>query len=277
MRISASAFVIAPALIAALSAPLFAADKLTLDDRVELVRGLMAEYGKSKVLIPRSKKNLTMETDGRYDKQEWASIAKDSGPAARVGDMVQVTKVDLGADRIVLQLNGGFRGGRHWYDSVQVGMGPSGNPNTAPISNAGNNDINSPGGVTIELLFHKPLEPIKAQAVKKMLAGVIDFDPHSATELYADTLPAPVQAAIREKRVLEGMTREQVIMAMGKSTNRSRETNKDGLEVEDWVYGAPPGKITFVTFNGNKVIKVKEEYAGLGTESASQTPVIIHQ
>ena len=38
--------------------------------------------------------------------------------------------------------------------------------------------------------------------------------------------------------------------------------------MEDWVYGTPPGRITFVTFNGDKVIKVKESYAGLGTEVA---------
>jgi hypothetical protein len=40
------------------------------------------------------------------------------------------------------------------------------------------------------------------------------------------------------------------------------------------VYGTPPGKITFVTFNGNKVIKVKEAFAGLGTEATgpAQTP-----
>jgi hypothetical protein len=54
---------------------------------------------------------------------------------------------------------------------------------------------------------------------------------------------------------------------MGHPTHKSRET-KDGLETEDWVYGTPPGKITFVTFNGNKVIKVKEAFAGLGSEAA---------
>ena len=37
-----------------------------------------------------------------------------------------------------------------------------------------------------------------------------------------------------------------------------------GLELEDWVYGQPPGKITFVTFDGDKVVKIKEAYAGLG-------------
>jgi hypothetical protein len=41
----------------------------------------------------------------------------------------------------------------------------------------------------------------------------------------------------------------------------------DGLETEDWIYGYPPGKITFVTFANSKVIKVKDSYAGLGGQT----------
>jgi hypothetical protein len=63
------------------------------------------------------------------------------------------------------------------------------------------------------------------------------------------------------------MNREQVVMALGRPAHKSRET-KDGIEEEDWVYGTPPGRITFVTFSGDKVIKVKESYAGLGTQVA---------
>ena len=66
-----------------------------------------------------------------------------------------------------------------------------------------------------------------------------------------------------------GMNREQVVLAMGRPAHKSRET-KDGVEQEDWVFGTPPGKITFVTFGGEKVVKVKEEYAGLGSEVADQ-------
>jgi hypothetical protein len=115
------------------------------------------------------------------------------------------------------------------------------------------------------VLFHKPLEPVKAAAVKKMLAAVLDFDPHSATDLFSDTLPPETKKAITEKRAIVGMTRDQVVLAMGRAAHKSRET-KDGLDTEDWVYGAAPGKITFVTFSGDKVIKVKEMYAGLGTD-----------
>ena len=260
---TAAVFSVLCILVSGAAPVLKAADKLTFEDRIEITRGLMAEYGKAKVLIPRSKKDLEFNTDGTYDKTEWAAIAKESGPAARVGDLIQVTKVDIGSDRIVLQLNGGFKGGRHWYQGVQIGMGPTNNPNMAPIATG---DANAPGGTTIELLFHKPLEPIKATEVKKMLASVLDFDPHSATEMFVDTLPPETKKAIAEKRVLEGMTRDQVVMAMGRPAHKSRETTKDGIDTEDWVYGTAPGKITFVTFNGDKVMKVKEMYAGLGTE-----------
>jgi hypothetical protein len=131
----------------------------------------------------------------------------------------------------------------------------------APIAQG---DSNAKAGTYLVLLFHKPLEPMKASEVKKMLAPVLDFEKHSATEIYAETLTPVVKAAIKDKRALEGMTRDQVVMALGRPVHKSRETT-DGVELEDWVYGLPPGKITFVTFNGDKVVKVKEEYAGLGT------------
>jgi hypothetical protein len=254
---------LAAALILTVLPPWAFAEKLTFEDRVELTRGLMAEYATVKVLLPRSKKALEFDSSGGYDKKAWAEIAKESGPAARTGDSVQITKIDIGSDRIELQINGGFKGGRHWYDGVSIGMGPSANPNQVPVNR---NDSNAPGGTSIVILFHKPLEPIKAAAIKKMLAPVLDFEKHSVTEIYSETLPPETQKAIKEKRVLTGMNHEQVVMAMGRPQHKSRETNADGLEIEDWVYGVPPGKITFVTFNGDKVIKVKEAYAGLGTE-----------
>jgi hypothetical protein len=234
-----------------------AGNKLTWEDRVELTRGLTAEYATVKVLLPRSKKALEFD---------WTAIARESGPAARTGDLVQVTKIEIDDDKIVLQINGGFKGGRKWYQGVEIGMGG----NTAPVSR--DSDSNAPGGTSIAILFHKPLEPMKAQEVKKMLTPVLDFEKHSVTQVYSETLPPETQKAIKEKRVLVGMDREQVIMAVGRPEHKSRET-KDGLDVEDWVFGIPPGKITFVTFSGDKVIKVKDSYAGLGSQVGD--PVVV--
>lgn len=262
MRAFAAAFVILA--ITVMPVALRSSDKLTFDERVELVRGLMAEYATVKTFLPRSKKPLPYESTGAYDKKKWEEVGKEFGPAARAGDLVQITRVTIEDDKILLEINGGLKSGRHWYDRVQVGMGTR----TAPISNG---EINPTTGTNIEILFHKPLERLTSADVKKTLAPIFDFEKHSATELYAETLPPAVKKAIAEKRALEGMDRDQVLLALGHPNHKSRET-KDGLEIEDWVYGAPPGKITFVTFNGNKVIKVKESYAGLGIEATGPEP-----
>jgi hypothetical protein len=209
---------------------------------------------------------LEFDAKNGYDKNQWLAIGREGGPAARTGDMVQITKIEIGDDKLVLQINGGYKGGRKWYQGVQIGMGGS----TAPV--ATNNDSNAPGGTSIAILFHKPLEPMKASDIKKMLAPVLDFEKHSVTQLYSESLPPETQKAIKEKRVMVGMDHEQVRMAMGQPQHKSRET-KDGVDVEDWVYGTPPGKITFVTFSGDKVITVKDAYAGLGSQ-VGNTPVV---
>jgi len=252
--------------LAALPVPLRSADKLTYDERVELVRGLMAEYATVKTFLPRSKKPLEFESTGKYDKAKWEEAAKQFGPAARSGDMVQITRISLEDDKIGLEINGGLKSGKHWYDRVQIGMGQQ----TSPVSNG---SINPTTGTNLEILFHKTLAGLTSAEVKKILTPLFDFEKRSATELYSDTLPPAIKKAISDKRVLEGMDRDQVLLAMGHPTHKSREI-KDGLETEDWVYGTPPGKITFVTFNGNKVIKVKESFARLGSEAAGseQTP-----
>lgn len=245
------------------NAPLLhAADKLTVQDRIELERGLVAEYATVKQLLPRSKKPLPFESAGTFDKKVWEAASHEYGPAGRVGDLVQITKVSIESDKLVLEINRGFNGGRKWYSGAQIGGGMGGGGPMRPISQG---DSNAPGGTTVEILFHKPLEPMKAAEVKKMLAPVLDFEKRSAAEVYAEVLPPEVQKAIRTQKVIEGMSRDQVLMSLGRPDHKSRET-KDGIDLEDWIFGHPPGKITFVTFNGGKVIKVKEEYAGLGTE-----------
>ncbi len=238
------------------------AEKLTDQQRIELIRGLTAEYATVKAQLPRSKKDLKFDSTGEYDKKEWEAAWREFGPAARVGDLVQVTRIDIEGDKIVLAINGGFNSGKpKWWQRIEVGMGSSGR--TAPI---GQQQTNAPGGTSIALLFHGPVPPLKAEHVKKMLAPVLDFEKRTVTETFMESLPPEFQQAVKEKRAVEGMNRDQVIFSLGKPVRKVRET-KDGIELEDWIYGNPPGRIVFVTFNGDKVVKVKEDYAGLGAEA----------
>lgn len=237
--------------------------KLTLDQRVELMRGLTSEYATVKAPLPRSKKPLEFNSDGTYDWQHWLDVGKQMGPAARVGDLVQVTHINIEKDTILFEINNGLRRKGAWKDHVQIGMSVP-----QPISN--NSDANAPGGTYIVLKFPDAIGELTSAEVKKMLAPVLDFEKHSATENYADTLPPEIKTAIAEKKPIEGMDRDQVILALGRPLRKSRES-KDGVDFEDWIYGQPPGRVTFVTFSGQKVVKIKETYAGLGGTIA-ETP-----
>jgi hypothetical protein len=108
---------------------------------------------------------------------------------------------------------------------------------------------------------------VSTAEVKKMLGPIFEWEKHSVTESYFDTLPPEIQTAIKEKRVLVGMDKEQVMLAVGRPRDKLRES-KDGQDTEDWIYGLPPGKISFVTFANGKVVKLKDTYAGLGGNTA---------
>jgi hypothetical protein len=228
------------------------------------LRGLDSEFATVKDFLPRSKKPLDFNINGSYDKDLWAQIGKQNGPAARVGDQIQLTHVTIEKDRLILEINGGIRGGGHWYDNVQGGMG--GGP-THPI-NQGPVNSNASSGTYIQLLFHGPVTAMKASEIKDVLEPILKFDQRSASEIYSQRLKPEVQKAISEKKARVGMDRDEVFLALGRPERKLRET-KEGVDLEDWIFGRPPGKIVFVTFEGSKVVKVKETYAGLGAEAAA--------
>jgi hypothetical protein len=259
-------------------------DKLTDDEKIDLLRGLMSEYATMKVPLARSKKPLEFFVEGTFNRQYWENSAKQVGLAARPGDIVQITKVTFQGDRLLFDINGGLTSGRHWYDNIQTGVGGGGGPMGSPSGSGG---PSSPGGQAPQdaqlpngpsgtptsgtyllVIFRKPMENLSSAQVKKMLAPIMDFNQRSAAQLYSETVTPEMQKAIKDKIVAVGMTRDEVKTILGQPDNpKWRETTKDGVETEDWIYGKPPGKMTFVTFAGSKVIKVKDEYAGLGGDT----------
>lgn len=265
-RTPAFVLAIVPALWALAAVPCAAKHvELTAEERVWITRDLTAEYATARMLIPRSKKALPIDTSGNRDEQRWADAQGEYGPAARAGDLVQITKVEFEKKRIVFQINGGFKGGRKWYERIQV----STTTGTVPVARRRTGA--QAAGTKIALVFPDGVPGVEADQIKKYLLPVLDFEQRSATEQYFETLPEPVQAAIKEERAIEGMDRDMVLLALGKPHRKVRET-KDGVELEDWVYGTPPGKIVFVTFQGSKVILVRERYASIGGSVAAPLP-----
>jgi len=240
--------------------------KYSQQERILLTRDLTAEYATSKITIPRSKKPLPVEAEtGVKDLAKWSDAHEKYGPAARMGDVVQITKIQFESKRIILDLNGGFKGGRKWYERIQIGGGGGMTPLGRGDSSA------TAAGTRIALVFKDGVPELSAVEVKELLAPLMDFEKHTAVEQYVDSLPEPIQAAIKEKRAVKEMDKDAVLISMGKPVRKIRET-KNGIEYEDWIYGTPPGKVTFVTFKGSKVVKVREAYGGLGGSVAPPLP-----
>jgi hypothetical protein len=232
--------------------------KLRDHERMELIRGLTSEFATVKVLLPRSKQALKVELNGEVDEDQWSEAEWKNGPAARVGDLVQITKVNVKDKEIEFELNGGWKTGGKWYERIQVSGGPSMRPVTT-----GSTAITL--GTKFTLLFPEGVHTSDVAEIKKLLAPVLDFEQRSATEQYVENLPPEIQQAIEEERAVDGMDKDMVLLALGKPTRKVRE-EKDGEEFEDWIYGQPPGRMTFVRFNSaHKVVSVRETYAGLGT------------
>jgi hypothetical protein len=237
--------------------------KLSQDQRVELLRGLDSEYATAKIMLPNSRKALPFEENGTWDKKKWEDAIRKDGPAARAGDMVQVTKVEVDDDAITLQLNNGLKTKGSWRDRVQISLGGvtpgQGNPQGSSQPHT---------GTAIVIKFKDSIGDITSAQLKKLLAPVLDFEKHSASENYIDTLPPETQQAIKEKKAIEGMDQDAVILALGRPLRKTRET-KDDTEQETWQYGEPPGRVIFVTFAGPKVIRVRDTYAQMGGSVAT--------
>ena len=236
----------------------------TVDQRVEILRGLTSEYATVKVPLPRSKKPLDVKTDGSYDKQEWTDIGKQLGPAGRIGDLVQVTHVEIEKDSIILQINGGMRAKGGWKDHVSIGMGGA----TNPIN--GGQPTNAPGGTTIALRFGEPIGGCDVRGDQENACAGPRFQSAERDAAVYGNDSAGSEEGDRGQESDGGNGSRSGGDGDRETGAKSRET-KEGIEYEDWVYGNPPGRMTFVTFGGAKVVKVKETYAGLGG-TVAETP-----
>ena len=257
-------------IIAALTLPLDASAKLTEQQRQTLIRDLTAEFGVARVLIPRSKKPLELAPDGSFvDPQQWGGALQEFGPAARLGDMVQITKVDVKGDKLVLEINHGIKGGAKWWHRVQVsGGGSMGGNRGTTLGQAGH----APGGTSIAVVFEKGVPDKSAKDFQSMLKPVLDFEQRSASEVYLETLSPVQREAVEKGEILEGMDRDMTLLAKGRPDRKVRDF-KNGVETEDWIYGKPPGDIIFVTFADGKVIGVKHEHASLGGQVRKVEPI----
>jgi hypothetical protein len=178
------------------------------------------------------------------------------------GDDVQITKLDFGGSDITVEINGGGAQGRSWRDRIQISGGGGGLPvsTSSKVDNTyGVAPAAAKPGITLQLDFERPLPEMTPDELKLYLGSVFDFSKQrSAAVQWTEAQPPEVREAIAAKRAEVGMDQDQVIAALGRAERKVRERQPDGTEIEDWIYGQPPGKTIFVRFAHDKVIRVSQ-------------------
>lgn len=222
------------------------------ESRLLLIRYVDGEFAKAVQSIPGGKKGFKVAPGKPVDKQNLSDALRLYGIAAAQGDTVQITGVEFRSQQIVLKINGGGKKHFHWRQHVQIGIG---NVSTPPPAAVGPPEIT---GATLVLDYGRALPDMSPDDLKRDLSMLLDFSKQpSATVNWVDTLPPQFQDAIKERRAIVGMDQDMVVAALGRPDKKVRERDPEGVDTEDWIYGTPPSKTTFVTFAGNNVIRVK--------------------
>ncbi len=222
--------------------------------RLSLVRYIDGELVQVVRSIPAGKKGFHLKAGVPLNENALRMAVASAGSAINPGDHAQITNLDFKDKEIVLDINGGGKGKTRLRDRIHLEIG--GDPTMTTIPDA---PVNTNAGATIYLDFDRPLPDMTADDLKQYLSGVLDFSKkRSAAVQWVDSLPPEIQKAITEKQPVVGMDHDMVLAALGRPDRKVREKGPDGIEVEDWIYGTPPEKTIFVSFEGDKVTQVHQ-------------------
>jgi len=237
--------------------------RLTEDSRLAILRAVSGEFVRAQISLPGGKEGLHIPANKPYvPPAERTSSATDSphvyiaarAPVILPGEKIQITRVNFREKTIVLELNGGGTQKFHLRDHLQL---------DGPMSSAITQPGGPPGleghGATLFLDFGRALPDLSPDDLKLKLASVLDFRAQrSAAVQFAESLPPEFQQAIKDRTAAVGMDHEMVLAGMGRPDRKVRERDEDGIDTEDWIYGTPPQKTVFVTFQGEKVVRVRQ-------------------
>ncbi len=222
--------------------------------RLSLVRYVDGELVRVTKPIPAGKKGFHLKAGAPLDENALRMAIASAGSAINPGDRAQITNLNFKEKEIVVDINGGGRGKTSLRDRIHLEIGEDPTMGSIP-------DIpgNPNAGATLFLDFDKPLPDMTADELKHYLSGLLDFSKqHSAAVQWVESLPPDIQKAIQDKQPVVGMDHDMVLAALGRPDRKVREKGPDGNEIEDWIYGQPPAKTIFVSFEGDKVTQVHQ-------------------
>jgi hypothetical protein len=223
--------------------------------RLSLVRYVDGELVRVVRAIPAGKKGFHLKAGVPLNENTLRMAVASAGSAINPGDRAQISNLEFKDKQIIVDINGGGRGKTRLRDRIHLEVGGV----IPTMSTAPDTPVNTNAGATLYLDFDKPLPDMTPEDLEQFLSGLLDFSKkHSAAVQWVESLPPEIQKAIQDKQPVVGMDHEMVLAAMGRPDRKVREKGSDGSEIEDWIYGTPPAKTIFVSFEGDKVTQVHQ-------------------
>src|SRR6266849_2581868 len=97
----------------------------TLQERskLDLIRYVSGEFAKATRALPAGKDGFIHNVGKPLSQELLQRAVATHGAAVNIGDSAQITRLEFHEHTILVDVNGGGRGKRHWRDHIQIGMG----------------------------------------------------------------------------------------------------------------------------------------------------------
>jgi len=238
-------------LVMAVSVPAHA--QLTQETRFSILGSLIATEGAARIPMPLGKNGVDLSENGLVDRDKLQKEIASNGQAITPGKVVSITAIEFGDKTMEFELNGGGTKKKSILSRIQIGMGGTSSTQQTPQAEA------QAIGSKITLKFSGKVPPtLTVEQIKDLLNPVLDFTKQSTARAGIDALPPEFRDAVAAKEARVGMDGNTVLLALGQPNKRHREKNEKGVEQEDWIYIGKGRRQTFVTFEQDVVVSVKE-------------------
>src|SRR5260370_14756103 len=91
--------------------------------KLSLIRFVSGEFAKAVKPLPAGKEGFHVTVGKPLQTELLDRAVASHGPAINTGDNVQITRLEFRDHQIIVDMNGGGRGKRHWRDYIPIGYG----------------------------------------------------------------------------------------------------------------------------------------------------------
>lgn len=242
-----------PIVIMGLALPVYG--QLSQNARFAILGSLVATEGAARIPMPLGKNGVELSANGAVSKEKLQKELAENSQAILPGKVVTITAIEFNDKSIEFEIDGGGAKKKNILSNIQLSAGG------ASTSSKDKQKETTPEakGSKVTLVFPNKLpKDMAPDEIKDLLNPVLDFTKQSMHKTGIEALPPEFQEAVKAKEARVGMDGNTVLLALGQPNRRNREKSPEGVDQEDWIYEGRGRRSTFVTFEKDVVVNIRQ-------------------